>query len=87
MKQYQPSAAMKALVSALITAAVPWPVITSSGRGATTAQRNPATTPSSAVPAATARQATTPRRIPGRRARRPGGQEWHWLGHTPQQRT
>src|SRR3984957_13659507 len=55
---------MNALVSALITAAVPWPVITSSGGGATTAQRKPATTPRSTVPAATVRQATMPRRTP-----------------------
>src|SRR5689334_19345195 len=77
MMQYQPSAAMNALVSALTTWAEPRPVITSSGRGATADQSNPAATASTSVPAATARQTAATRRGwagagPGRPGMGPG---------------
>src|SRR5215468_9096824 len=65
-RQNAASAAMNAVVSALTRAAAPGAVITSSGRGATAAQPRPATTPSAAVPAATARSAPPRRRGPGR---------------------
>src|SRR5215472_2160551 len=88
------SAAMKAFVSTLTSPAVPGPVITSSARGATAAQPNPAATPHTTVPATTASEATTARERarPRPRARltspppaRPGS--WNGSDMVAQQRT
>src|ERR1022692_3438698 len=62
IRQYHPSAAMKALVSELTTSATPWPTITSGALGAATAHRKPPATPSSTPLTSTARDVTSARR-------------------------
>ncbi len=71
----QPSAAMYALVSGLTAYGEPGLSTTTSARGATADHKNPAATPSSAVPAITAAKTATPasRRRPAPGGPPPGG--------------